>query len=295
MSNVIGSWKHSRVANYLEPIYLILVRNRRGLIGLIILSIPLAMAIAPQLIAPYNPWKTVDKPFLPPSLKHLLGTNDVGQDIFSELVYGARISLFVGFAAAISSVFIGTLIGLFSGYYGGLLDEVLTSFTDVMLLIPVLPFMILLAAVMGQGYVNIIIVISIFAWPGVARLVKAQVMSLKERLYVEAARAIGASNWRIMMNHLLPQLLPLLTAFIVLRIGGAMIAEASLSFLGLGDPTQKSWGTMIYWANNSGAISSGLWWWITAPGLMITISVLGFTQIGYAIEEYVNPRLRTKA
>ncbi len=227
-------------------------------------------------------------------MKHLLGTNDVGQDIFSELVYGARISLFVGFAAAISTVLLGTIIGLISGYYGGVIDEVLTSFTDVMLLIPVLPFMILLASMLGQGYINIIIVISIFAWPGVARLVKAQVMTLRERGYVEAARAIGVSNWGIMLNHLLPQLLHLLTAFVVLRIGGAMIAEASLSFLGLGDPTQKSWGTMIYWANASGAISSGLWWWITAPGLMITISVLGFTQIGYAIEEYVNPRLRGK-
>jgi peptide/nickel transport system permease protein len=288
------SGRFTSIKNTLHLLTLLLIKNRRGLAGLIIISIPLAMAIAPQLIAPYNPWKTVDKPFLPPSFKHLLGTNDVGQDIFSELVYGARISLFVGFAAAISSVLIGTIIGLVSGYYGKIVDEVLTSFTDVMLLIPVLPFMILMAALMGQGYINIIIVISVFSWPGVARLVKAQVMSLRESGYVEAAKAIGVSNWRIMIHHLLPQLLPLLTAFIVLRIGGAMIAEASLSFLGLGDPTQKSWGTMIYWANNSGAISSGLWWWITAPGLMITLSVLGFTQIGYAIEEYVNPRLRGK-
>ena len=161
-----------------------------------------------------------------------------------------------------------------------------------MLLIPILPFMILLASILGQGYINIVITIAIFSWPGIARMVRAQVLSLKERDYVEAARALGASNRRIMFKHILPQLLPLMMALTLIRVGGAMITEASLSFLGLGDPTNKSWGAMIYWAKNSGAISSGLWWWITAPGIMITITVLGFTQIGYAIEEYLNPRLK---
>ncbi len=272
----------------------ILILNRRGLAGLVLLSIPIAMALFPELIAPYNPWETTGAPFEPPSWKHILGTNDMGQDIFSELVYGARISLFVGFAAAIATVVLGTVVGLVAGYVGGIVDEILTAITDTMMLIPVLPFMVLLASMLGQGYQNIILVITIFSWPSVARLVRAQTMSLKQNVYIEAARAIGAPSTWIMLKHILPQLLPLLTAFIVLRIGSAMIAEASLSFLGLGDPTQKSWGTMIYWAQRSGAISSGAWWWITAPGIMITISVLGFAQIGYAIEEYVNPRLRTR-
>jgi len=272
----------------------IFILNNRGLAGLMLLSIPIAMALFPQLIAPYNPWETTGAPFEPPSWKHLLGTNDMGQDIFSELVYGARISLLVGFTAAAATVVLGTVIGLIAGYVGGIIDEILLTITDTMMLIPVLPFMILLASMLGQGYQNIVLVITIFSWPSVARLVRAQTLSLKQNIYIEAARAVGASGTWIMFRHILPQLLPLLIAFIVLRAGGAMIAEASLSFLGLGDPTQKSWGTMIYWARQSGAISSGAWWWITAPGLMITMSVLGFAQVGYAMEEYVNPRLRTR-
>ncbi|EHR78190.1 ABC transporter permease [Thermococcus litoralis DSM 5473] len=280
-----------KIFSFLEIAKTIL-KSRRGKIGLMLLALPFAMAIAPQYIAPYDPWKIVDAPFLPPSWDHLLGTNDIGQDVFSELVYGARISLFVGITAAVSTVVIGTLVGLLAGYYGKIIDEALMAVTDVMLLIPILPFMILLASILGQGYMNIVITIAIFSWPGIARMVRAQVLSLKERDYVEAARALGASNKRIMFKHILPQLLPLLVAFTLMRVGGAMIAEASLSFLGLGDPSKKSWGAIIYWARNSGAISSGLWWWITAPGIMITITVLGFTQIGYAIEEYINPRLK---
>ncbi|MGC9012489.1 ABC transporter permease [Thermogladius sp.] len=268
------------------------LRDKKGLAGVVLLSIPLAMAIAPQLIAPYNPRDIVGPPFQPPSLQHLLGTNDAGYDIFSELVYGSRISLLVGFAAAISAVVLGTVVGLLAGYYGGVLDDALSTVTDVMLLLPVLPFMILMAAILGQGYQNIVLTIAVFTWPGIARLVKAQVVSLKSALYIEAAKAYGASNARIMRTHILPQLYPLLVAFVILRIGGAIIAEASLSFLGLGDPTQESWGSMIYWAMNSGAISSGKWWWIVAPGLMITITVEATALIGVAIEEFVNPRLR---
>jgi peptide/nickel transport system permease protein len=270
----------------------IIVKNRKGFVGLILLLIPVSMAVAPNLIAPYNPWDIVDKPFLPPSSKHLLGTNDVGQDIFSELVYGSRISLLVGVSAAIAAVFIGTIVGLFTGFYGGLLDDILSTITDVMLLLPILPFMILMAALLGQGYQNIVLTIAVFTWPGIARLIKAQVMSLKNFPYIEATKAYGASSMRLMFRHILPQIYPLIVAFVILRTGGAILAEAALSFLGLGDPTQKSWGGMIYWAMNSGAISSGRWWWIVAPGIMITITVEATALIGYAIEEYVNPRLK---
>jgi peptide/nickel transport system permease protein len=270
----------------------IIVKNRKGFVGLILLLIPVSMAVAPNLIAPYNPWDIVDKPFLPPSSKHLLGTNDVGQDIFSELIYGSRISLLVGVSAAIAAVFIGTIVGLFTGFYGGLLDDILSTITDVMLLLPILPFMILMAALLGQGYQNIVLTIAVFTWPGIARLIKAQVMSLKNFPYIEAAKAYGASSMRLMFRHILPQIYPLIVAFVILRTGGAILAEAALSFLGLGDPTQKSWGGMIYWAMNSGAISSGRWWWIVAPGIMITITVEATALIGYAIEEYVNPRLK---
>lgn len=282
--------KKTRIRRILAPV----IRSKTGIIGLALVTIPLIMALFPQHIAPYDPYRRVAKPFQPPSWRHPLGTNDIGQDILSELIYGARISLFVGIIAALSTVTLGTFVGLVAGYLGGLIDEVLMAITDTVLLIPLLPLMILLSAIMGRGYINIITVITIFMWPGVARYVRAQVTSLKAQPYIEAARAVGAGVGRILLKHLLPQLAPTLAALVMLRIGASMIAEAALSFLGLGDPTQKSWGTMIYWARRSGAVTSGAWWWITMPGLMITATVLGFTQLGYALEEYYNPRLRRR-
>lgn len=270
----------------------VIARSKSGIAGLVLILIPVSMALFPQYIAPYDPYRRVARPFLPPSPTHLLGTNDVGQDIFSELVYGARISLFVGVVAAVSTVVLGTIVGMVAGYVGSIVDEVLMAVTDTMLLIPVLPLMILLSAFMGRGYVNIIVVITIFAWPSIARYIRAQVVSLKSQPFIEAAKAVGAGTLRILFKHMLPQVVPTLAALTMLRIGASMIAEAALSFLGFGDPTQKSWGTMIYWARRSGALTAGAWWWVTMPGLMITLTVLGFTQLGYVLEEHYNPRLR---
>ncbi|MEM1643240.1 MAG: ABC transporter permease [Desulfurococcaceae archaeon] len=278
----------SGIRRFLNP----LLRSKTGIIGLILIAIPLAMAFFPQYIAPYDPYKRVARPFQQPSMAHPLGTNDIGQDILSELIYGARISRFVGIVAALATVALGSLVGLIAGYFGGLVDEAFMSVTDTMLLIPILPFMILFSTFMGRGYINIVIVITIFAWPGIARYVRAQVVTLKTQPYVEAARAVGAGATRIIFKHLLPQIAPTLAALVMLRACASMIAEAALSFLGFGDPIQKSWGTMIYWARRSGAITSGAWWWITAPGFMITMTVLGFAHIGYVLEEYYNPRLR---
>jgi len=271
-----------------------LLTDRKGFIGVSLLLVPVLMALFPDLIAPYDPWTPVGRPFEPPSLKHLLGTNDVGQDLFSELVYGARISLLVGISATLATIAIGLVVGVIAGYRGGFLDEILMILTDVMLLLPALPLMAFLAVTLGPGYHNIVIVIAIFSWPPIARMVRAQTLSIKESLYIEAARALGASFTRIVIKHILPQLMPMLLAHMVLRVSGAMIAEASLSFLGLGDPRAKSWGSMIYWAQRSGAISAGAWWWIAAPGFMITITVLGLSLIGYTLEERANPRLRRR-
>lgn len=269
-----------------------LLKSKSGIVGLVLVLVPLTMALFPQCIAPYDPYRRVSKPFQPPSLTHFLGTNDVGQDIFSELVHGARISLFVGIAAALASVTLGTLAGLVAGYVGGLIDEAIMSVTDTVLLIPVLPFMVLFSAFVGQGYLNIVAIITVFSWPGIARYTRAQVVMLKSQPHVEAARAVGANTSRILFKHLLPQMIPTIAALVMLRVGASMIAEAALSFLGFGDPTFKSWGTMIYWARRSGALTSGAWWWVTAPGLMITMTVLGLTQLGYVLEERYNPRLR---
>lgn len=157
------------------------LRLKNGVLGLIIISIPLSMAIVPEFLSPYDPWEMIGRPFTEPNDRFLLGTNDIGQDLLSELIYGARISMMVGILAAASTVIIGVTIGLISGFAGGLIDEVLTSFTDVVLLLPSLPLMIVLAALLGQGYQNMIFVMSITSWPGVARMVRSQVISIKEQ------------------------------------------------------------------------------------------------------------------
>ncbi|MEM4809662.1 MAG: ABC transporter permease [Desulfurococcaceae archaeon] len=277
---------------WIKELFVLITRRKTGLIGLILISIPIIMATLPQYLAPYDPYKRVAKPFEPPSLLHLLGTNDMGQDILSELIYGARISLLIGVTATVATVLIGGIIGLIAGYYGGFIGEALMAITNVFLLTPILPFMVFLASILGQSYVNIIITITAFSWPGIARYIWAHVISIKTLPYIEVAKALGASNYRVMFKHVLPQVIPSIIALVMLRIGYSMIAEAALCFMGLGDPVQKSWGTMIYWARRTGTITAGAWWWIIAPGLMITLTVLGFTQIGYVLEEQYNPRLR---
>lgn len=268
-----------------------LFKIRNTIIGLLLISIPLSMALFPVILAPYDPWKRIGAPFTEPDEKFKLGTNDIGQDLLSELIYGARISMMVGFLAATVTVIIGLTIGLISGFSGGLVDELLTSFTDVVLLLPGLPLMIVLAALLGQGYQNMIFVMSITSWPGVARMVRSQVLTIKEQTYVEAAKAIGCSKKWIVLRYIMPQVMPLALANIILRIGGAMVAESSLSYLGLGDPLNKSWGGILYWAQRTGAFSYGAWWWILPPGIMISISILGFTQIGFSLERFLNPKL----
>jgi ABC-type dipeptide/oligopeptide/nickel transport system permease subunit len=271
----------------------VVVRHPMGRAGLAILAFFAAMALLAPVLAPYNPWEIVAMPFQPPSHEHPLGTNDMGQDLLSELLYGARVSLSIGVIAAFTATVVGVAAGLLAGYYGGTLDRIVTGIVDVFLLMPALPLMLVLSAFIGPGYFTIIFVIVLISWPPVARMMRAQALSLRERPYVEAARALGAGNARILLHHILPNVGPLALALAVLMIGEAMILEASLSFLGLGDPTKKSWGMMLYWAFQTGAFSYGAWWWIVPPGVCIALSVFGFALLGYAIEEYANPRLRT--
>jgi len=266
-------------------------------VGLVILLVYVIWAMIPGVISPFDPYLRIAPSLLPPSSQHLLGTNDVGQDIFSELVFGARVSLFIGFAAALAVISIGTFIGLVSGYLGGVVDEALMRLADVILILPSLPLMILLAAIMGkQNIYNIIIAIAVNAWPGVARLVRSAVLSLKERPFVEATRAAGASRGYIMVQHMLPNVAPLVIAELIGRVASGMLAEAGLSFLGLGDPLHKSWGMMIHYANECGGwwANNGMpaWWWLLPPGLCISMVTTSLSLVGQGMEDLLNPRLR---
>ena len=219
------------------------------------------------------------------------------RDIFSELIYGARASLFIGFLAAITGTAIGTLVGIVAGYYGGIVDEVLMRVVDIWLSIPSLLFAIFLAAVILRTggipmFYSVIFAIALTSWPPVARLVRSATLSIKERPYIESAVALGASSSRIMMRHILPNVAPLVLVEVVVRTAIAMLTEATLSFLGLGDPTLKSWGTILHFAMVKNALILGLWWWFLPPGLMIALTVLSVVLIGRGLEAYFNPRLR---
>ena len=268
-------------------------RSPLGLLGLTLLTLIVVMAVGAPWIAPYNPAQTVGKPLEAPSVAHWLGTNDIGQDILSELIFGARISLLIGVLSAAIALVIGTGVGLMAGYFRGLVGALLMRLVDVVLVIPFLPLMVLLAAYLGQNIWNLIAVIGLLIWARPARVIRSQVLSLAERDYVLAARAVGARDGHILIRHVLPGVFSLALAQFVLATSGSILLEAALSFLGLGDPTQKSWGTILYYAQARNAFLSGAWrWWVIPPGIMITVSVLGFALLGFALEEALNPRLQ---
>jgi peptide/nickel transport system permease protein len=225
--------------------------------------------------------------------KHPLGTDSVGRDFLSRLIYGARVSLIVGFVASLISVAIGGALGMIAGFYGGRLGSGLMRLTDIFLVIPDLPLYVVLVALLGPSLWNIILAIAILGWTGTTRLVYAQVLSVKERQFVTRARAIGASNMHIIRRHIFPLVLPLILAQNALVISTAILSESTLAFLGLGDPTRISWGTMLNLAFGRGAISAGAWWALLVPGVGIVWVVLSWTLLGYVLEEIVNPRLRT--
>ena len=227
----------------------------------------------------------------PPSSEHWLGTTEQGSDVLSQLLVGARVSIVVGFAAAFISAVIGAAVGLASGYFGGWTDRILDGIDNWFLVIPTLPLMIVLSALLSPSLGVLILVIGITSWAGTGRIVRSHVLTLRERPFVERAQALGASHWYILKTHIFPNALPLIFANTVLIIAVAILSESALAFLGLGDPTNISWGTMLQNAFSSGAPSAEAWWYVIPPGLCITMLVLSVAMIGYQFEEYVNPRL----
>jgi peptide/nickel transport system permease protein len=264
----------------------------RGRIGLGVLGLFVFLAIFGSAIAPDNPTASSLDVLAAPSADHWLGTTENGEDVFSQLLAGARVSIVVGFAAAAISAVLGATVGLLGGYFGGWTDRTLDAFENWFLVIPQIPLMIVLARLLEPSLTVLIAVIGLTSWAGTGRIVRAQVLTLRERAFVERARALGASDGYIIRTHILPNTLPLIFANTVLIVAVAILSEAALAFLGLGDPTRISWGTMLENAFSSGAPSAGAWWYVIPPGLCITLLVLSVSILGYLFEEYVNPRLR---
>jgi peptide/nickel transport system permease protein len=273
--------------------------SRPGMIGLAVLVLFVLMALAAPLLAEEAGLSAINATGNPrwakPSEFGPLGTDNLGRSIWTQLVWGSRVSLLVGLAATILATLIGMTVGVVAGFYGRAVGSVLMRLTEWFLVIPFLPLAIVLAAVLGPSIQNIIIVIGITSWPSMARLVRAQVLTLKERLYVDRSRALGASQGHLMFRHILPSVSGLILANTTLTVPIAILSETTLAFLGFGDPARPSWGKMLEEAFQRGALTEQAWWWYVPPGVAIVLVVLAFTLCGRALEEILDPRLRERS
>lgn len=271
--------------------------NKMARVGIIIIGFFALMAILGPIMMPF---KTTDiaasrtEIFNAPSMEHWLGTDNLGRDVLAYLINGSRSSLFVGLTATLIAMLLGTLIGISAGYLGGWVDTILMRITDFFLVLPWLPFCMVLASILGNSMWNIILVIGLTGWCGTARIIRAQTLSVKEQQYVERTKSIGAGKWHIMIKHILPNVFPLVFAEAILIVSSSILTETSLAFLGLGDPTNPSWGTMLNDAYSTGAMTVGAWWYFITPGVCVIMVALGFTLMGYAFDEILNPKLKER-
>lgn len=270
-----------------------LKREPMGLAGILILSSIILVAIFAPVIAPYEPTETnYGDSIAPPSADHPLGTDKAGRDVFSQLIYGARAALKIGLLSAISVAFIGMNVGLVAGYFGGYVDDALMRLVDFAYGIPFTPFIIVLVALWKPSDWTIVGAITLLLWRQTARVVRSQVLNLKEKPFIKSARTIGASDRRIIYRHIAPNILPLVFLYGSFAIAWAILTEAAISYLGFGDPTAVTWGQMLQAAQQSQALARDAWWWFTMPGLAIMLTVISAFLIGRGYEEQLNPELQ---
>ena len=266
-----------------------LLKNKMVLFGLIIVSALVLISIAAPVIAPYEPTEiNIEEALLPPSASHIFGTDDLGRDLFSRMVYGARISMFVGFIAVGIALLIGVILGSISGFYGGKTDMIIMRFVDIMLCFPTFFLMLSVIAVLEPNITNIMVVIGVTGWMGIARLIRAEILSLKEREFIIAAKAMGASDFRIIVKHLIPNAMAPVLVSGIMGMASAILIESSLSFLGLGvQPPTPSWGNILM--EGKGALGVA-WWMMLIPGFAILTTVLGYNLLGEGIRIMMNKR-----
>jgi peptide/nickel transport system permease protein len=266
--------------------------NPGAVVGAVVFTALMVLAFASPWLAPYNPDESFSSGYQAPSTAHWLGLDDGGNDILSQLMFGTRTSLLVGFGASFLAIAIGVVLGLAAGYWGRRTDAGISSVTDFFLVIPEVPLMMVIAAVWGQGLWKMTLIIGILLWTWTVRVIRAQVMSVKERVYVRRSRALGGTDWWIITRHVLPQVAPLIIVNFVLTVAVAIFDESALSFLGLGDPRVISLGRILDNANQGGAATLGAWWALIPAGAVIAILILSLTLMGQAVEDALNPRLK---
>ena len=271
-----------------------LLGNKKALVGVTILLIIVLVAIFAPLLTEYSPVRRVGRPHQPPSWDHWLGTTRLGHDVFTRLVYGARVSLAVGFGAGLLITIIGTVLGIIAGYKGGVVDEIINFFTNMVLVVPNLPLLLVLAAFIGQASPLVIaIILGFTSWAWGVRVTRAETLSIRQKDYVKSAEMLGEPAWRIMAFEVFPNLISIVGINFIGSVIFAVITEATLEFLGLGDPNTVSWGIMLYNAQNASALSVGAWWDLLSPCIALAVLGLGLALINFAIDEVANPRLRT--
>jgi len=260
-------------------------------LSIAVLCLYIGIALCAPLIAPFGPTAITGKPLQPPDRTHLLGTNEVGQDIFSQLVFGARITLLFGFGSAFLSVAISTSVGIILGYYGGSIDEIVCRALDILMPIPLFPLLIVLTTFFSPGVVQVSLLMGILGSIHGIRIIRAPALSLSRSDFIEGARAVGASDFRIMSRHLLPNLMPVVTVKFVSSSQHFLLMGVGLSFIGLWDTMNADWGIMIQNAYSSGGLALGLWWWLLPPGIAVVGISLALALAGYSLEETFNPRV----
>lgn len=279
---------------YTQIIWRALWRNKLAVAGAIIILILIFVALSSPFLSPYSPKESnYSKILKAPDKENLLGTDELGRDVLTRIIYGSRISLLVGLVAMIIAIIIGSIIGALAGYYGGKLDIILMRIVEIFLAIPVIFLILTIIAILGPSLWNVMVVIGLTSWPGVARLVKAEFLTLKERDFVQAARAIGASDLKIIFRHILPNSVSPILVSATFRVAGGILTESALSFLGLGvQPPTPSWGNML----STGRFYIDIAWWLTLfPGLAILITVLAYNLLGEGLRDAFDPRLTTQS
>lgn len=266
-------------------------RNRAAVFGLFLVLALSAVALLAEVLSPAARGGMGDSPMQPPGAQHLMGTDDLGRDVLHRFVHGARISLSIGALAAVTSMVLGVIVGLFAGYRGGVVDDLLMRVTEAFQVTPRFFLALVVVVLFGASLQNIILIIGLLSWPAIARLIRAETLSIREQEYVQAARIVGVRDLRIMFRHILPNALPPTIVAGSLLVSQAILIESALSFLGLGDPSRPSWGLMLNQANTFLRVA---WWLAFFPGIGILLASLGFNLVGDGLNEALNPRLRER-
>lgn len=276
------------------PLFKQLLSNKKALVGLTLLVLIILIAVFAPFLSEYSPTRRVGRPHQAPSWDHWLGTTRLGHDVFTRLIHGARVSLAVGFGAGLLITIVGTILGILAGYKGGWVDEVINFFTNMVLVVPNLPLLLVLAAFIGQASPLVIaIILGCTSWAWGVRVTRAETLSIRQRDYVKSAEMLGEPSWRIMVFEIFPNLFSIVGINFIGSVIFAVIAEATLGFLGLGDPNSVSWGIMLFNAQNASALSVGAWWDLLSPCFALALLGLSLALLNFAIDEVANPRLRT--